>query len=74
MLDGVAGDAFGASVSGAGDFDGDGLPELIVGAPTAGPSDRTEAGSAFVFGSGPVDVFTDGFDSGDTSAWSSAVP
>ena len=74
QFDGVAGDAFGASVSGAGDLDGDGLPELIVGAPTAAPSDRTEAGSAFVFGSGPVDIFNDGFESGDTSAWSSAVP
>ena len=46
----TAGDAFGASVSGAGDLDGDGRAELIVGAPSADPGGLAEAGSTFVFG------------------------
>lgn len=40
----VAGDAFGASVAGAGDQDGDGVPDVLVGVPfsngAAGPADR----------------------------------
>lgn len=74
QFEGAAGDAFGAAVSGAGDLDGDGLTELIVGAPSSNPSDLAEAGSAFVFASGLMDLLTDDFESGDTSAWSSTVP
>jgi len=49
-FDGSAdGDLFGNSVSGAGDVDGDGFADLIVGSPFAAPSGLTQAGSAFVF-------------------------
>ena len=44
-----AGDAFGSSVAGAGDIDGDGVPEIIVGAPGA-----RQAG----FDSGSVRVYS----------------
>ena len=40
-----AGDQFGKSVASAGDFDGDGFDDLIVGAP--------DAGSAYIFHGGP---------------------
>jgi len=49
-FDGLAGgDALGNSVSGAGDVDGDGFDDLIVGAPNASPGGISAAGSAFVF-------------------------
>lgn len=40
---------FGAAIAGRGDVDGDQVPDLIVGAPTASPDGRVGAGSAFVF-------------------------
>ncbi|MEY5100099.1 MAG: hypothetical protein RJA36_2818 [Pseudomonadota bacterium] len=44
-------DLSGLSVSGAGDVNGDGLADLIVGAVVADPSGRTDAGSSYlVFG------------------------
>lgn len=33
VIDGVAGDRLGAALAGAGDFDGDGLADLLIGAP-----------------------------------------
>jgi len=45
----AAGDTLGSSVAGAGDVDGDGFPDLIVGAPSADPGGNPNAGSAFVF-------------------------
>jgi len=44
-----AGDQLGWSVAGAGDVDGDGVPDLVVGAPCSDPNGRTDSGSAFVF-------------------------
>jgi len=46
---------FGMSVSGAGDLNGDGVPDFIVGAPSASPDSKDGAGSAFVF-SGQKDI------------------
>ncbi|MBI3608407.1 MAG: FG-GAP repeat protein, partial [Nitrospirae bacterium] len=40
---------FGQLVSEAGDVNGDGVPDFIVGAPGANPNGRSNAGSAYVF-------------------------
>ena len=59
-LDGVAaGDAAGSSVSAAGDINGDGIDDLIIGAPDADPDGNASAGSSYVVfgrstGFGPV--------------------
>lgn len=47
LSDNSTGDLFGFSVAGAGDFDGDGWPDLLVGAPQSKPRGLS-AGSAFV--------------------------
>ncbi|CAN5269072.1 hypothetical protein BH10PSE14_BH10PSE14_17950 [soil metagenome] len=41
-------DTLGTSVSGAGDFNGDGLADFIISAPYADPSGRSAAGSTYV--------------------------
>ncbi|MEN1728086.1 MAG: integrin alpha [Pseudomonadota bacterium] len=53
VLDGVAaGDYAGRSVSGAGDINGDGIDDVIIGAPTADSNGIANTGRAFViFGS-----------------------
>jgi hypothetical protein len=45
----VLGGHFGASVDGAGDVDGDGVPDVIVGAYVEDPGGSVDAGSAYVF-------------------------
>lgn len=56
----VAGDRAGSAVAGAGDLDGDGLDDVIVGANAADPSGRDTAGSAYVVygkrGTAPIDL------------------
>lgn len=48
-IDGAtSGDLLGLSVSGAGDVDGDGLSDFIIGATFADPGGRSDAGSAYV--------------------------
>ncbi len=42
-------DAFGTAVAGGDDVDGDGVPDVIVGAPGSSPGEVSGAGSAFVF-------------------------
>ena len=47
-----AGDSFGVSVSNAGDINGDGLDDLIIGASGADPNGNSDAGESYVvFGS-----------------------
>jgi FG-GAP repeat protein len=46
---GFANAHFGASVAGAGDVNGDGVPDLIVGAPGMSASGQLEAGRAYVY-------------------------
>ncbi len=58
VINGVA-ETLGESVAGVGDFDGDGLSDVVVGGPTAGANDEGRA--HVVFGSAspsPVDVAT----------------
>ncbi len=43
----------GGSLDGAGDVNGDGFDDVIIGAQTADPSGRSDAGSAFVIFGGP---------------------
>jgi len=49
---GAAGDLSGYSVASAGDVNGDGRADVIVGAPLANPSSRSGAGSSYLFGFG----------------------
>jgi len=56
-IDGAAAyDWSGYSVASAGDVNGDGRADVIVGAPNADPSSRTDAGSSYVFGFGTASV------------------
>ncbi len=55
----AAGNALGVSVSAAGDINGDGFSDLIIGANTADPNGLTDAGSSFVlFGSNSTNAVT----------------
>jgi Ca2+-binding RTX toxin-like protein len=42
------GDSSGTSVSNAGDINGDGIDDLVIGAPTADPNDELSAGESYV--------------------------
>jgi len=56
VINGVgSGDNSGYSVSGAGDINGDGLDDLLIGAPNADPNGVVDAGQSYVlFGGGTV--------------------
>jgi hypothetical protein len=47
-IDGAAGSESGFSVASAGDINGDGLADLIIGAPDESPNGREQAGAAYV--------------------------
>ncbi|WP_240143505.1 integrin alpha, partial [Nitrosomonas sp. JL21] len=51
ILKGLAGEHSGRSVSGAGDINGDGFDDLIVGAPGASPKEEGAGASYILFGS-----------------------
>ena len=63
-LNGAAGgDRFGTSVSTAGDVNGDGVDDLIIGASRADPDGNSDAGRSYVvFGRRPDGVFSDRFE------------
>ena len=57
------------SVYPAGDLDGDGRPEVV-----AGTQDTNDNVVVHVLAGGNALIFTDGFESGDTLAWSAIAP
>ena len=64
----AAGDRFGYAVAGAGDLDGDGYDDLIVGA-TGADTDSTDTGRAYVFLGGPdADAVPDIVFTGESTA------
>ncbi len=84
-IDGAAtGDASGWSVAGVGDVNGDGRPDITIGAPSAGNNARANSGSTYViYGQaapttidlnalGAAGYRIDGAATGDASGWSVA--
>jgi len=67
-------DFFGRSVAGVGDADGDGLEDVLIGAPGADPNGRLEAGSAFLYTGLTGDLLHrfDGVEAADTFGFSVA--
>ncbi|MFK5956713.1 MAG: integrin alpha [Planctomycetota bacterium] len=50
----TSGDFLGRAVAAAGDIDGDGRPDFILGSDQAAPNGRMQAGSAFVYNYNPI--------------------
>lgn len=73
---GTAGDgqAFG-SVLAAGDFDGDGIDEVVIGVPEAPVAGENAAGIVYVTRAfDPAFLFVDGFEDDGTASWSAIAP
>jgi len=70
---GEANDAFGWSLA-AGDFSNDGFDDLAIGIPLEDIGAIQEAGAVQILYGRPSSIFSDGFESGSTSAWSATVP
>lgn len=51
---GMAGDQSGQTLSSAGDINGDGYDELLIGAPNAGPGVKSDAGFVYLVQGGPT--------------------
>jgi len=73
---GAAGMQFGRSVASAGDVNGDGTTDYIVGGPNASPSGKSSAGAAYVYSGsdGTLLYQKDGAASGDQFGWAVASP
>ena len=57
IIEGVSDDNLGYSVSNAGDINGDGIGDIVIGSPFSDPNDQSNSGKTYVvFGK------TDGFD------------
>ncbi len=67
-----ANDDAGVSVSGAGDVNGDGYDDFLIGS-WGNDDGGLVAGQAYLLLRLPTKIFADGFESGDTTAWSSSV-
>lgn len=62
-LDGVAADDLsGYSVSAAGDINGDGIADLVIGAPGADANGKADSGSSYVVFGRRAELFADGFE------------
>jgi len=73
---GTAGDgqAFGAVLA-AGDFDGDGKDEVVIGVPDSPVGGANSAGVVYVTRTfDPAFLFVDGFEDDATASWSAVVP
>lgn len=68
-----SGDRFGRDLA-TGDFDRDGVDALVAGIPYEGVMGESEAGAVVVITGVEAPLFVDGFESGETSAWSWVVP
>jgi RNA polymerase sigma factor (sigma-70 family) len=70
----AVGDRFGFSVANAGDVDGDGLSDILVGAPNAAPGNSVDAGSTYLYSGKNGELLRrfDGVNPGDRFGYSAA--